>query len=251
MSEVEKWKNWKNSPAYGELLFKRAIGELPEMESSKSVAAKLKGVYQPGDTILDVGCGAGHYLRSYRRELGKDFQFFGLDATPPYVELAKKAFHTDPNARFEIGDIFDIGLAEAAHDIVTCNNVLLHIPSIQKPLSELVRVAKKHVFVRFLFGDRTFIIKDIHPNEVELDANGEPLGFNYFNIYSENYVSQILRGIPRAKKWTFTKDVQFDAQGIVASMEANKGAYNPTTMLGQHQLNGYILQPWGILRIDL
>jgi len=34
----ENWRIWDKDKEYGDLFFKRAIGELPEMESSKALA---------------------------------------------------------------------------------------------------------------------------------------------------------------------------------------------------------------------
>lgn len=34
----DTWRIWENEREYGNLLFKRAIGEMPEMESAKATA---------------------------------------------------------------------------------------------------------------------------------------------------------------------------------------------------------------------
>ena len=53
--------------------------------------------------LLDVGCGAGHYLKSIKERLNKTVDYIGLDATKYYIDLAKKAF---PVNEFIVGDIF-------------------------------------------------------------------------------------------------------------------------------------------------
>src|SRR5689334_220306 len=73
----ERWRVWSKDDHYGEVLYKRAIGEFPEMESSKALAKTVKGIFHPGESLLDVGCGAGHYLRSLRREIGPDILYTG------------------------------------------------------------------------------------------------------------------------------------------------------------------------------
>lgn len=247
----QQWRVWDAEKPYGETLYKRATGELPEMESSKKMASEVARVFKPGDTILDVGCGAGHYLRSLRRTVGPDAEYTGVDATPSYVELARKANAKDVKASFKHGDIFELPLADRSYDIVMSNNLFLHLPSIVKPLKELVRVARKTVFVRSLIGDRSFRIKDVHPEEPEFDASGEPTAFHFYNIYSEAYVQSLVSAMAQVKRATITRDNEFDRQRILASMSDHQGAHDASGMIGDYQVNGYILQPWSILEITL
>ncbi|WP_455198542.1 class I SAM-dependent methyltransferase, partial [Kaarinaea lacus] len=151
--EADDWRVWDEEKEYGEVLFKRATGESPEMESSKAAAKQLIEVVKDGDEILDVGCAAGHYLRSLKNALTVDFSYTGVDATAYYIELAKKAFKDDPKADFKVGDIFNLPFEDNSKDVVMCNNVFLHLPSIKKPLSELCRVARRFVLVRSMVGD--------------------------------------------------------------------------------------------------
>jgi ubiquinone/menaquinone biosynthesis C-methylase UbiE len=247
----DQWRVWNAESSYGETLYKRAIGELPEMESSKKMAKELRGVLSAEDKLLDVGCGAGHYLRSLRREFGSDFHYTGCDATAQYVELARSAFSHDSQARFLVSDIFNLEFPDAAFDVVMCNNLLLHLPSVMKPIEELVRVARRAVFVRTLLGDRSFRIQDVYPQAMEFDERGEPSRFYYYNIYSEAYVGYLLRRIERVKSWSIAPDFDFDKERIQSSASEHGGARNASRVLGQYQVNGYILQPWAVLRIML
>ena len=124
----DKWKVWDRDEGYGQVLYKRAVGELPEMESSKKIARVLKKYITNGESVLDVGCGAGHYLKSLRREIGNNFSYTGVDATSNFINQAKKAFENDDKSDFMLSDIYDIKLPDHSYDIVMCNNVLLHLP---------------------------------------------------------------------------------------------------------------------------
>lgn len=246
---TEKWRTWDGDGGYGETLYKRAVGDLPEMESSKAAARRIQALWTPGETILDVGCGAGHYLRSLRRELGPDVAYTGADATRNYVELARKAFADDAKATFEQADIFNLPFADGSYDIVMCNNVLLHLPSIAKPLTELVRVARRALVIRMLCGDRTFLIRDVRPGNPEIDANGEPTSFNHFNIYSRAYVSSVLEALPGVSAVRIEDDQDFDAAAVNCSRQENDNRFNSTRMVGNTQVNGCILQPWAFVYV--
>ena len=247
-----QWKVWDQNKSYGEVLYKRAVGELPEMESSKRVAKEVKQFAAPDLTILDVGCGAGHYLRSLRRELGESFSYTGCDATENYVALAKQAFARDKNASFKVSDIFALDFEDNSFDVVICNNLLLHLPSIERPLQELTRVARKHVVVRTLCGERSFRIQDVRPQPDgrEFTAAGEPAAFYYYNIYSRDYVKSLLSANPKVKSWNIVEDKDFDKARIEASAREHADN-NASRIVGDYQVNGYILQPWAIITISL
>lgn len=248
-----KWKVWDREEGYGEVLYKRAIGELPEMESSKKIARVLKKYVHDGESILDVGCGAGHYLKSLRREIGGDFNYLGVDATSNFINQAKKAFASDKRSDFMLSDIYDLKLADQSYDIVMCNNVLLHLPSINKPLSELIRVAKAHVIVRMLAGNRSFQIKDVYPqpNGVDFDEEGAPVSYHYYNIYSNKFLDSLLSANKRVASWTITPDFDYDKANLIRSVKDHGDVHDASTILGDYQLNGYVLQPWSILEIDI
>lgn len=249
---TQKWKVWEEDNEYGELLYKRATGELPEMESSKKIARVIKELDLPNIRILDVGCGAGHYLRSLRRELGDAFEYVGCDATAQYIERAKKAFASDAKASFQQADIFNLDFADNSFDLVICNNVLLHLPSVAKPISELIRVAKSKVIIRMLCGDRSFRVMNVidQPDGKEFSADGEPTEFYFYNIYSSAYIGHLLKNTAKVSKWQIDADTDFDKKRIEASAAEHKNI-DATYILGDYQVNGYILQPWSIVKIDL
>ena len=248
--EQAKWRVWDQLDSYGETLYKRAVGELPEMESSKKIAREVSAVFRTGDQILDVGCGAGHYLRSLRREIGNTFTYVGVDATSSYIERARAAFAHDQRGEFLVSDIFQLDLPDRAFDIVLCNNLFLHLPSICKPLSELVRVARRTLFVRLLCGDRSFRIQDVRQQEDGREFNdaGEPADFYYYNIYSRAYLKHLVSQHDRVQSWCVSDDNDFDRQAIIDSQQDHGDADNATAILGNRQVNGYIVQPWSILR---
>jgi ubiquinone/menaquinone biosynthesis C-methylase UbiE len=253
---MEAWNGWKNNQPYGDLFFKRATGELPEMESSKALAKIIQPYLEEGDKIGDIGCGGGHYLRSIDKKATKKFHYLGVDHTEYYIEKANEAFSKGSNENgyrittsFIQGDIFSLPLNNEAVDIAICNNVLLHLPSIEKPIAELLRIAKKTVIIRTLIGDHTFRIKQVFSPE-EFDENGEPLHFHFHNIYSKSYFESILKknGI---QKYHFFEDKDFQSEAFNTSENyVGKRPENLTVVVNGMQLNSYIIQPWTFLIIE-
>lgn len=200
----DAWRVWDKNDAYGQVLYKRAVGELEEMESAKALCAQVSPLYKKGMNVLDVGCGAGHYLASLRKRVDTGVDYTGVDATESYINLARKAF--GESAKFTQGDIEGLPFKDASFDIVMCNNVLMHLPPpLVKPLSELIRVAKKYVVIRTLFGERNYVIQEVRTGEEisglperegdAFDDYGKARSFNYFNLYTENYFRDVLAGL--------------------------------------------------------
>jgi len=250
---MNHWKVWNKEAQYGRMLFLRAVGKLPEMESSKSVAKILAKYLQKGSTLADVGCGAGHYLRTFRKKFGDSFFYTGIDATAKYITFARKAFRRDKQASFIQGDIYHLRAKTSSFDVVICNNLFLHLPEIQKPISELVRIAKKTVIIRLLAGNRSFKIQAVKSKPGRMDFNrlGEPREFHFMNIFSHSFLEALLKTNKKVKRYKIFPDTNFSAEKIRNSKKDNPKAFNPTEFHQGYQINGYIIQPWSIITIEL
>lgn len=252
---------WEKYTQYGQLMFKRAKGDSQEMESARSTASVMSKLVQQDDRILDVGCGAGHYLRSMLREITVPFHYTGCDATQMYVDLAQKAWEYQPNAQFKLANVFNLPFANGDFDVVMCNNVLLHLSSIFAPLNELVRVAKRATLIRTLCGERSFRIQDVQsrercpdifqggPNDLEFREDGEPISAIWYNIYSRNYVESVLKrrsDVAEVKIW---QDIDFDSNRINSEVGRDNAAHGVTLANGQMQMNGYMQMPWAFILV--
>ena len=103
----ENWKIWDLDESVEQRTFKRVIGELEEMESTKQLVEIISEIYEPGMKILDVGCAAGHYYNGLKR-IDENIQYYGVDSTVPYINFAKEHFKDNPNTTFAIEDIFNL-----------------------------------------------------------------------------------------------------------------------------------------------
>jgi 2-polyprenyl-3-methyl-5-hydroxy-6-metoxy-1,4-benzoquinol methylase len=73
--------------------------------------------------ILDVGCGAGHFL--YYLEQKGYTNYHGIDISSELVEFVKNNI----TERVEIGDLFDfLRNEEHQFDAIICNDIIEHIP---------------------------------------------------------------------------------------------------------------------------
>ncbi|HEX4092622.1 MAG TPA: class I SAM-dependent methyltransferase [Trebonia sp.] len=100
----------------------------------------LAGV-RPGDSVLDVGCSSG-YLAGRLAASGPSVRVTGVDPSAPAVGYARR--HAGPGMTFRVGVAQDLGLPDAAFDVVTCTLAMHHIPKRQRPaaLAEMYRVTR-------------------------------------------------------------------------------------------------------------
>jgi ubiquinone/menaquinone biosynthesis C-methylase UbiE len=251
----DNWRIWDKDEDYGKLFKDRAEGKLPEMESSKAVAKHLKSIISKYDVVMDVGCGAGHYLKTLDKTFETEFSYIGIDATKKYIEFAIEAYENQNNSLrtstdFRVGDIFNLPTKDKEADIVMCNNVLLHLPSIKKPIEELCRSAKKYLVIRTLIGTTSFRVKHVESPEI-YDENGEPKNFHFLNIYSKSYIESILKTLPGVKNYTFIDDNDYNIDNIgEVNYQDKEKPGDLTTIIGGLQVCNYIIQPWCFLIIE-
>ena len=99
---------------------------------------------KPGDTVLDLGSGAGNDCFVARAATGPDGRVIGVDFTPEMIAKAKEnARKLDyQNVEFRQGDIESLPLTSNIVDVVVSNCVLNLVPNKRQALSEVLRVLK-------------------------------------------------------------------------------------------------------------
>ncbi len=99
---------------------------------------------RPGDTVLDLGSGAGNDCFVARHETGEDGRVIGVDFTPQMIAKAKAnaAKLGYQNVEFRQGDIEALPLTGSLVDVVVSNCVLNLVPDKRKAFSEVMRVLK-------------------------------------------------------------------------------------------------------------
>ncbi|MFK7847285.1 MAG: arsenite methyltransferase [Rhodothermales bacterium] len=99
---------------------------------------------KPGQTVLDLGSGAGLDVFTARSIVGDNGHVIGVDMTPEMIDKARK--NTEKlgykNVEFLLGDIEALPLEDNTIDVIISNCVLNLVPNKAKAFSELYRVLK-------------------------------------------------------------------------------------------------------------
>ena len=99
---------------------------------------------KPGETVLDLGAGAGFDAFLAARQVGSSGRVIGVDMTPAMIEKARaNAVKADvANVEFRLGEIEHLPVADASVDVIISNCVINLSPDKPAVFAEAYRVLK-------------------------------------------------------------------------------------------------------------
>jgi arsenite methyltransferase len=146
------------------------IDELPN-----SVTESYAGVGNPlslaelraGETVLDLGCGAGMDTILAARKVGASGKLIGVDFSPEMIDKAtSNALALDlSNVEFRLGDLEALPLENGTVDVAISNGVFNLCPDKPKVLGEVFRVLR--VGGRLCMADM-ILEEHVTPEKVQL-----------------------------------------------------------------------------------
>jgi ubiquinone/menaquinone biosynthesis C-methylase UbiE len=97
-----------------------------------------------GDTVIDLGSGAGNDCFIARHETGENGKVIGIDFTPAMIEKARTNAETRGfnNVEFRQGDIEKMPVTASIADVIVSNCVLNLVPNKDGVFKEMFRVLK-------------------------------------------------------------------------------------------------------------
>jgi demethylmenaquinone methyltransferase/2-methoxy-6-polyprenyl-1,4-benzoquinol methylase/phosphoethanolamine N-methyltransferase len=122
------------------------VGRLISFGRDKAVREKTLALAspQPGESVLDVGCGTGTIAIAIKPRVGGG-AVHGIDASTEMIEVARdKAAKARAEIDFQVALIEAIPFPDATFDLVTSTLMLHHLPDglKQRGLAEIRRVLK-------------------------------------------------------------------------------------------------------------
>jgi len=187
-----------------------------------------------GNTVLDLGSGAGNDCFIARAEAGETGKIIGIDFSPQMIEKARKnaVKRGYGNIEFIEGDIENMPLPDNLVDVVVSNCVLNLLPEKDKIFKEIYRVLKTGG--HFCISD--VVLKGTFPKIFTENASMYA-GCIASAIQKEDYLGEIEKAkfshikIERTKTVIISDEVlqeHLDADTITKYKSGNVGIYSIT-----------------------
>jgi len=139
----------------------------------------------PVGVALDAACGTGRHT-AYLASLGH--KVIGVDTSPEMLALARDKV---PEGEFYESDLHDLPLPDDSVDLVVCAIALIHVPDLEPPLAEFVRVLRPNGHL--VISDSCGLIGDIGLPLVRVGPGGE---FGYMPIWSRLASDYLAAALP-------------------------------------------------------
>jgi len=99
---------------------------------------------KPGETVVDLGSGAGFDCFLAARQVGPSGRVIGVDMTPQMITKARANAHKDgyDNVEFRLGEIEHLPVADASVDVIISNCVINLSPDKANVFAEAFRVLR-------------------------------------------------------------------------------------------------------------
>lgn len=125
--------------------YKPLAGYLPDADLGLGcgLPTQFAGIRE-GDTVIDLGCGAGNDLFVARAQAGASGKLIGVDFTPEMLAKARenqrKMGHV--NMDFRLGEIENLPVRDGEADVLISNCVLNLVPDKGRAFAEMFRVLR-------------------------------------------------------------------------------------------------------------
>lgn len=188
-----------------------------------------------GDTVIDLGSGAGNDVFIARSIVGDNGKVIGIDMTEEMISRAninkdKLGF---TNVEFKLGDIEELPIEDNSADIVVSNCVLNLVPNKAKAFSEIFRVLKSGA--HFCISD--VVIQGVMPNEFKQSA--------------ELYAGCVAGALQQSEYLQLIKDSGFENVEIKKSKKIDIPESIVLSYLNEKSFNQYNENSLGIFSITV
>jgi len=172
---AREYDRWYDTPA----------GQAHDRVQKEDVRRLLRPA-SAGQTLLDVGCGTGHWS-AYFAELG--YRVTGVDVAPTMIAVARS---TVPGGTFIVADAHDLPFDNGCFDVVAAMATLEFLPDQAAAIREMARCAREHG--QLLLGT----LNRLAPLNQHRLAKGKP-PYSAAHLLSPNELRSLLAPLGRVR----------------------------------------------------
>jgi SAM-dependent methyltransferase len=189
-------------------------------------------------SLLDAGCGDGAVINSLLRRF-PSAKVSGFDCSVKMLDFARRSL--PESVRLGLGDLENIGdFSSEVYDVVISIHTLSLFDSFEVVLNELMKRAKRHVYVNSLFSSH-----DVDVKSTVYEPGIPPVSWNTWSIGRVTEFVKMLGG----------HNVEFRPLFMPYELSyQEKGTGSYTQKLADGRLltfTGPVALPWYLLRIDM
>jgi ubiquinone/menaquinone biosynthesis C-methylase UbiE len=170
-----------------------------------SLATLLEGVkrrsyemlhIQPGDSVLDAGCGPGIDTTAIGKIVGAAGRVVGIDTDAEMLAAADERARAEGLAdcvSHRLADITDLPFESESFDVCRCERVFQHLSDPEKALDELVRVTRSGGRILLIDPDWSTLSIDTKEVEIEWKLRKAQLWVSHYNPLSGRQFYRMFR----------------------------------------------------------
>jgi arsenite methyltransferase len=226
---MDKWAEWLLKKRFGgnEEIYKKTMEFMGGIRDRVLDAAKI----EPGNTVLDIGCGDGLLAMGALDRVGPDGKVIFSDVSESCIEHCKQ-FAT-ANCEFIVAGAEDLSaIPDASIDVAVIRSVLIYLQDKDKAICEIFRVLKP--------GGRFSFFEPINIFTNQGKDSDKPMLLGIDMSEQPEIVSKI-KAYNKSQEVENTPMLDFDERDLLTKVK--KVGFSKVKMIYEAEIDSTYLQP--------
>jgi ubiquinone/menaquinone biosynthesis C-methylase UbiE len=220
---------WKSSLPLRIWLAAHFRGSIPRLYSVLDADAEVPGqtaayrlaanhYLRTGDSVLDVGFGLGYGLKIMSEKANR---LSGIDIDRKAIAKMRRSSISPKIKTLDHYDGYSIPFSEDSFDLVTCIDVLEHVPDYMRLIRSMCKVSRRHV-----------VISTPNRRPEYMNRDGSPKNPWHIREWSFEEFDQILKELGERYEWNFLNGPWDGPFTVSQSIKDTTLALTPVIIIG-------------------